>query len=170
MMHFDLFGAVKPLAATAALLLAASPAFAGTSSSNLGVNATVTSNCTVSTNSVEFGSIDTVTGGNVDATGGITVACTNGTPWTAAASAGAGTGATAASRKMVSGSNLLDYTLFTDSSRTSVWGDGSGTTATIGNTGTGTAQTVTIYGRVTAGQTSAPAGSYADTVSVTVTY
>ena len=47
---------------------------------------------------------------------------------------------------------------------------GTGSTATIGDTGTGSAQAVTIYGRVGSGQTSAPAGSYADTVSVTVTY
>ena len=71
---------------------------------------------------------------------------------------------------MTSGPNSLDYNLYTDSNRTTVWGDGLSSTATIAGTGSGINQTATIYGRITAGQTSAPAGSYADTVSVTLTY
>ena len=72
---------------------------------------------------------------------------------------------------MASGANLLNYVLYTDSNQTNVWGDGvGGTTATITGTGTGEAQTQTIYGSIPAGQTGAPAGSYADTVAVTVTY
>ena len=71
---------------------------------------------------------------------------------------------------MTSGSNLLSYNLYTDSARTSVWGDGTGSTNTIGGTGTGGSQAVTVYGRVSLGQTGVPAGSYADTVAVTITY
>jgi spore coat protein U-like protein len=114
--------------------------------------------------------VSTLSGSNVDAAGGITVSCTNGTAWTASASAGTGTGATLASRKLVSGANLLNYALFTDSERSLLWGDGTASTATITGTGTGAGQVRAIYGRVAAGQTSAPAGSYADTVAVTITY
>ena len=70
---------------------------------------------------------------------------------------------------MTSGANLLNYALYTDSGRTTLWGDGV-TGSTIDDTGTGTAQSNTIYGEVLAAQASAPAGSYADTVVVTVTY
>lgn len=154
----------------AALLLFAAPASAGTASSSISVNATVTANCTVSTSPLNFGSVDTLSASPVDGSGAITVTCTNGTGWTAAANVGTGTGATFASRRMSQGVNLLSYSLYTDAGRTSVWGDGSGTTFTVGNTGTGSAQPVTIYGRIPGSQGSVPAGAYADTVSVTVTY
>ena len=148
----------------------AAPAFASTASSTLNVDATVTANCTVSTSAISFGNVNPISGSNVDASGGITVTCTNGTAWTAAAGVGSGTGASFASRKMSSGGNSLAYNIYTDSGRTSVWGDGTGSTATLGNTGSGAAQSVTVYGRVGSGQTAVPPGSYADTVAVTVTY
>lgn len=161
----------------AALVIIAACAFgapgaahAGTTTSSLSVSATVTANCTVSTSPVAFGSVDVLSGSNVDATGGVTATCTNGTAWSAAAGAGSGTGATLTSRKMSFGSNLLNYSLYTDSGRTTVWGDGSGTTATVSNTGTGGGQNFTVYGRIASGQSSVPAGGYSDTVVVTITY
>jgi spore coat protein U-like protein len=164
---------ISPLLSAAAVtaLVASSPAAAGTASSNLDVSATVTSNCVLSTSAVAFGNVDVTDGADHDATGGVSVTCTSGTAWSASADAGAGTGASLATRKMANGANLLDYALYTDSGRTTVWGDGAGgTTALISDTGTGSAQSKIIYGRVPSGQTSLPAGSYADTVAVTVTY
>ena len=146
-----------------ASLLAAAPAAAETTSSTLDVEATVTANCTVSTSMIDFGDI-------TDASGGITVTCTSGTGWTATAGVGSGSGATFASRRMTAGSDLLTYNLYTNAARTTVWGDGSGSTGTLGGTGTGGVQNVTVYGRVGSGQTSVPPGDYEDTVSVTVTY
>ena len=151
-------------------VLAATPASAATTSTTLNVSATVTANCTVSSSAVAFGNVNPLSGSDVDASGGITVTCTNGTAWVASAGLGAGTGATFASRKMTAGANLLNYSLYTDAGRTSVWGDGTGSTATFSNTGSGLAQAVTVYGRVPSGQSTVPPGSYADTVSVTVTY
>jgi spore coat protein U-like protein len=69
-----------------------------------------------------------------------------------------------------SGGSTLNYNLFTTGAHAVVWGDGTSSTATLGNTGNGAAQTLTIYGRIPAGQTTVPAGSYADTVAVTITY
>ena len=162
-------GALLAAAATTCLGFSA-PAYAQPATSSLSVSATVTSNCTVSTSPLDFGDVNTLSGSNVDGTGGITVTCTNGTDWEAAAGVGSGSGATLLSRRMTFGSNLLSYSLYTDATRTSVWGDGTGTTSLITNTGTGGAQNVTIYGRIGSGQSSAPAGGYADTVSVTITY
>jgi spore coat protein U-like protein len=162
---------VALFAGTAAVsALVASPASAGTANSSIAVNATVTANCTVSSSSVEFGDVDTTSGANVDKEGGLSIACTNGTTWAASAGLGNGTGATFAIRKMTVGSNRLNYTLYTDSARGTVWGDGTGSTAKITGTGTGGTQSVVVYGRVFSGQTSVPAGSYGDLVSVTVTY
>lgn len=158
-------------AATLGAAFAAAPAFAADAGSSLQVNASVTANCTVSTSAVAFGDVDVTSGQAVQGTGSVTVTCTNGTAWTAAADAGAGSGADLASRKMANGADLLNYSLFTDSARTQLWGDGvEGATATFSDTGTGTAQTKTVYGLIPAGQTGVPAGEYADTVQVTVSY
>ena len=152
------------------IALAATPASSATTSTTLNVSATVTANCTVSSSALAFGAVNPLSGSDVDASGGITVTCTNGTGWTAAAGVGAGSGASFASRRMTAGANLLSYNLYTDAARTSVWGDGTGSTAQFSNTGSGVAQAVTVYGRVPSGQVTVPPGSYADTVSVTVTY
>ena len=150
--------------------LAATPALAQTAGSSLEVSATVTANCTVTTSAINFGAVNTLSAANVDGTGGVTVTCTNGTAWSASAGAGSGSGATLANRRMTSGANLLNYNLYTSSARSTVWGDGTSSSAAIGNVGSGVAQNFTVYGRIAAGQTSVPAGAYADTVSVTVTY
>ena len=165
---------MKRLAGAAALCGMASvaaPSNAATATANLGVSATVTSNCALTTTNIAFGNIDVTANTNTDTTGGISVTCTSGTAWDASADAGAGTGATLATRVMLNGTNTLNYALYTDSARSTVWGDGAGgSTALISDTGTGTAQAKTIYARVPSGQTGVPAGAYADTVGVTVTY
>lgn len=159
------------LAGVAVLAIAAQPAYAATSTSNLSVDATVTANCDVTTAAVSFGDVNVLSGANVDGTGDVSVTCTSGTAWAASAGLGSGTGASLDSRKMMSGSDLLSYSLYTDSARSSVWGDGvGGTSSMFSGTGSGSAQANVIYARVPSGQISAPAGSYADTVVVTVTY
>jgi len=150
----------------------AAPALAQSSpqQSNLTVSATVTANCSLSTSPVEFGDINTISGSSIDAAGGITVTCTGGTAWTASAGAGSGSGATLLSRRMTSGSNTLNYMLYTNSGRTTIWGDGTGTTGRITGTGSGSSQAITVYGRIPSGQGSVPAGIYGDTVQVTLSY
>lgn len=173
-MMFNSVPRILPLAtfsAAAGAALAASPADAAETTSNLSVTATVTGNCSVDTTPVAFGNVDVTAGSNVDATGTLSVTCTSGTAWTATADEGTGSSATFANRQMANGTNLLNYGLYTNSTRTMVWGDGLlGATTAFSGTGSGAAQTNTIYGRVPLGQTSVPAGSYADTVTVTVTY
>ena len=157
------------LTGAAVASLAAMPASADVGNANLGVSATVSGMCNVTTSPVAFGEVDVTSGSNDDASGGISVVCTNGTAWAAAADEGAGASATIASRKMTSGSDSLNYSLYINDLRTSVWGDGT-TGATIDDIGSGSAQAHTVYGRVPSGQTSVPEGVYADTVAVTLTY
>lgn len=157
-------------AGTALLGAVPTAAIAGTASSTMSVTATVTANCTVSTSALAFGNVDTTSGSNVDSTGGLSITCTNGTAWAASAGVGSGSGASYANRRMTQGANLLNYNIYTSAARTTVWGNGTSGTATIGGTGSGAVQSVTVYGRVASGQTSVPAGAYADTVAVTVTY
>ncbi|HEV2865250.1 MAG TPA: spore coat U domain-containing protein [Allosphingosinicella sp.] len=158
------------LLAACAVALAPSAASAAVANSTLSVDATVTANCTVSAGSVSFGSVNPISGSNADATGSFSVTCTNGTSWSAAAGVGSGSGASFTARRMTSGANTLNYNLYTSSGYGTVWGDGTSSTAAITGTGTGSAQSTSVYGRIGSGQTSVPPGSYADTVSVTVTY
>lgn len=153
---------ILALSGAAFAAIAAQPALAA-DTAELAVSADVSSVCNVTTSPVAFGSIDVTTAGNSDATGGFSVVCTSGTAWTAAADAGNGTGASTAARKMMSGANLLNYALYTDAGRTANFVSATGT-------GSGSAQANTIYGRVPGGQATAPAGSYADSVTVGLTY
>jgi len=137
------------------------------------VTATVASSCVVGASSLSFGSITSaaIQAGNIDATGTVTVNCTTGTPYTVGLGVGAGSGATFASRKMTSGApiTLLNYTIYTQTGRTTVWGDGTATSVTVPGTGSGAVQSIDAYGRILSGQT-VPALTYNDTVSVTITY
>ena len=158
------------VAAAAGSVAIGSTAFAQTATSAVAVDAAVTANCVVSTTPVSFGNVDVTSGAAVLGTGGVSVTCTNGTAWSAAADAGQAVGATPATRQMTDGTNLLSFSLYSDTGRTTVWGDGTAASAPIAATGTGTAQDQVIYARVPAGQSALPAGNYADSVVVTVTY
>ena len=69
---------------------------------------------------------------------------------------------------MTSGGATINYSLYTDAGRTTVWGNTVGTDA-VSATGNGASQSYTVYGRVPAQTTPAPA-TYTDTITVTVTY
>jgi spore coat protein U-like protein len=132
-------------AAAAILLCTALPstAHAGTASDNLAVSATVIASCNVGTNPLAFGNYNPVSATALDAATTISVTCTSGTSYEVSMSAGAGAGATVGSRKMSASGNLLNYSIYRDSNRSNV--------------------------RIPA-QQATPAGSYTDTVVVTVTY
>lgn len=162
----------KPLALLLALLLPAM-ASAGTASNSFQVTATVTSACTVSGTTLNFGaSIDPLaTATPLDATSTLSVVCTNTTPYTVALNAGSNAGGASnfGARTMKSGSHTLGYQLYLDAGRSSVWGDGTASSSTSASTGTGSTQTMTIYGRLPSLANVIP-GSYTDTVTVTVSY
>lgn len=129
--------------------------------------ATVASNCLISAASLAFGSAGLLSS-NLDATNSVTVTCTNTTPYNISLSAGSGSGATVATRKMTSAGHTVAYSLYRDAGHANVWGNTVGSD-TVASTGTGSAQTFTIYGRVRPQTTPAP-GTYSDTIVVTVTY
>ena len=134
----------------------------------MAVQMTITATCIVnSASTLDFGS-QGVLSANVDQTSTIQVTCTNTTPYNIGLNAGTGTGATVATRKMTSGANTVNYTLYSNSGRTTVWGN-TVSTDTVAGTGNGSTQSYTVYGRVPA-QTSPVPGTYADTITVTVTY
>lgn len=161
--------------AAALAILASGMAFAGTSTSNMSVSATVSNNCTISAGALAFGSYDPIVTNAttaLDQTATLTVTCTQGASATVTLGQGANadTGSTddAPLRRLNTGSEYLSYALYSDSARTTVFGNTAGTGAAY--TGTGSSGTITVYGRITAGQTSANAGSYSDTVVATITF
>lgn len=160
------------LAAGGAAVLLGAPtgALADSKQTTMGVSATVSANCTISAGTVDFNAINPQSATAHTATGTVTVTCTNGAAWSIGADAGGGTSATLTNRRMMSGANAINYSLFTDSGYVNVWGSGAGGTVQLTGTGTGSAQALTIYGRVPAGQTTIRAGTYGDTINVTVTY
>jgi spore coat protein U-like protein len=62
----------------------------------------------------------------------------------------------------------IQYELYRDSARSQRWGNTPGTDSSD-DTGSGSAQTATVYGRVPA-QAVTAAGTYSDTVTVTLTF
>ena len=158
------------VAACAAFVLIASGgiAYAATATTTMAVQLTITATCTInSASTLNFGT-QGVLSTNVDQTSTIQVTCTNTTPYNVGLDAGTGSGATVATRKMTSGANTVNYTLYSNSGRTTVWGNTVGTD-TVGATGNGSAQSYTVYGRVPTQAAPAP-GTYTDTITVTVTY
>ncbi len=150
------------------LLGAIWPAHGQTSTATFTVTATVLPTCTVVGGvPLAFGVV--TPGTQRDGSVTVSATCTLGTPYTLALDAGTGSGATVASRRMTSGSDTLQYTLYQDAGRTTLWGDGTGGTSVRSSTGTGLTQSFTVYGRVPSNAT-APVGSYTDTITVTATY
>jgi spore coat protein U-like protein len=131
------------------------------------VTATVITTCNIGATTHSFGSSGVLVN-NVDATSTLTATCTSTTPYNVGLNAGTGAGATVATRKMTSGGNTINYSLYTDSARTTVWGNTVGTD-TVAGTGSGLGQDLTVFGRVPAQTTPAPA-TYSDTIITTVTY
>ena len=86
----------------------------------------------------------------VDATSTITVNCTKNTAYQVGLNAGATSGATIAQRLMANGANTMLYNLYTNTTRTNVWGNTSGTWAT--GTGVGLATAQPIHSLWTGGQ------------------
>jgi len=129
------------------------------------VTATGVKDCTVSATNLAFGNY---TGALNTSTSTVSVTCTDGTTYTVGLSAGLATGATVTSRSMQNGSALLNYGLYSNSTHTTNWGNTSATNWVSG-TGNGAAQPLTVYGQIPAAQY-VTAGSYTDTITVSVTY
>ncbi|PPE74469.1 spore coat protein U [Solimonas fluminis] len=150
----------------------AAPAVAATVTGNFQAQITIQNTCALTTapTNLNFGPQGVLVA-NVDTTSTIKVTCTTGADFDLGLDAGANESAAnnVNTRRMTDGSShYVSYNMYSDSGRNTVWGEAVDTN-TVGSTGTGTEQSFTVYGRVPA-QTTPPAGSYADTVVVTVTY
>jgi spore coat protein U-like protein len=154
--------------ALAVLALAGPAAEAAVATGTFTSTITVQASCQVaSTNTLDFGTQNLLSA-NVDVQANFTVQCTNTTPYNIGLNAGSTAGGTVATRLMTSGAATIAYTMYSDAARTVNWGN-TLVTDTVSGTGNGSAQVLTVYGRVPAQATPAPA-SYNDTVTVTINY
>jgi spore coat protein U-like protein len=127
--------------------------------------------CTITVSSgVSFGTYNIFGGTPLDSTGQLSWRCSFFTFPTVRITLTKGGSTTYNPRRMRSGSETLNYNLFTDSARTVVWGDGTEGTAAYSRQYPGWGLiTVSVYGRVPAAQDAA-VGNYTDTVTVVVNF
>lgn len=132
--------------------------------------------CGVSATAVGFGSYDTLSPLHDDATGTITVTCSNTLSLLVSYDIllSNGSASSYSPRRMASGSHQLDYNLYTNLTRSTIWGDGTGGSSKLSDgyllgVLVPVTRNYTIYGRIPARQNVA-AGSYVDTITVTVNY
>jgi spore coat protein U-like protein len=138
--------------------------------------------CTFSITNVNFGTIDLTTNTIIDATASLSANCSGGLPLVSVRicpNINAGSGGVASSgdpRHALNGATALNYNLFQDSARTTVWGSylwsSSPTPPTIdlalNGSGSGSL-TATIYARIYATQQTLAPGTYTSIFSGTQT-
>lgn len=156
---------------TAGLLLAAPLSMAAEVSTPFQVSANVVRNCAIAATDLAFGAYAGVAGSPmVLGTSTITVTCNVGDTYTIRLSNGANAlgGGPSAQRRMASVAApvaYLNYALFRNAARTQTWRDTGN--QWIGGTGTGAAQSYTVFGELPGSQV-VPMGPYVDTVTATV--
>ena len=155
-----------PLAAVAAAAVAtfATPAAAGTDTDQLTITATVLSGCSLSGGSLSFGQYVLGQSADLDAVGQVNYTnCVGDLKF----ELDGGTAASVTNRQMATGAARLRYQLYRNSTRSAVWGTGTDAHAVrllIPQNGK-----VDVYGRIPGGQAVA-AGTYTDTVNITLTF
>jgi spore coat protein U-like protein len=129
--------------------------------------------CTISAVGVAFGAYNPQSAANDDATGTVTLACPTAVtaPVVELSTGGSGT---YSPRRMTNGAFNINYNLYTTAARTVVWGNGTGGTVKLtlsGGTVSGGTRNFSrsIFGRAPGSQ-NVGAGSYLDTIVLTVTF
>ena len=128
-------------------------------------------NCTISTVGVAFGFYNVFNSTVLTSTGSVTICCTGvgaGTdPVTVSLSKG--NASSFQSRQMLRGIEPLSYSLFLDAGGSQIWGDGTAGTHQFASVSNNQPVTLTIFGRVPAGQ-DVSVGSYSDTIVATIDF
>lgn len=164
---------LRLLGAGAVLALGSGPiaAEAATTTTTFLVTANVSVTCSFTASDLDFGTYDTLAATALDATSTIQVTCTNGGTYAIGLNQGLH-GGSVTTRKMQNNTSptvFLNYHLYADSARTINWGNTVGTD-TVGGTGSGTLQNISVFGKIPAAQTSATSGGYSDTITATLTF
>lgn len=132
--------------------------------------------CTAAASSTSFGSYNTLSLVPLDSSGNVQVTCNGliGLFVSYTISLSTGLSANYAARYMSNGANQLTYNLYTNAAHVTIWGDGTGGSSQVSD---GyliqllfpVQRNYPVYGRIPASQ-NLPAGTYTDTIVVTVNY
>jgi spore coat protein U-like protein len=169
--------ALTALSACAALAVGVSalslPASASTNkTATFLVSLTVQSDCSISAADLSFGSANSSLATTaITQSSNLTVTCSTGTGYTLSLDKGSTTGSSVTGRLLAgTGGNTqtVQYQLYSDALRTTIWGDATGG-STVTRTGTGSAETIPVYGTVPA-QTIPLADNYSSTETATITF
>ena len=130
--------------------------------------------CSVASTPVSFSNYDVFSAAPAYSTGTVSVSCNNpnnqAMPVTIAINGGGSGTFNPRQMRAAIGTDSLNYYLFTSAARTVIWGDGTGGTSTATNTVSKSAPwNASIYGSLPQRQ-NVTAGSYSDTLVVTVTW
>jgi spore coat protein U-like protein len=131
-------------------------------------SATVVNNCLISATNVNFGTAG-VLSSSLAAAGSISALCTNGDAFRISLNGGASGNVAARALQLQGGGGAVNYQLYSDSAHSIPWGDGTVGTSMVTGTGSGNAQSISVYGQVPAQATPAP-GSYSDTITATIVF
>ena len=153
----------------------ASQAMAETATATFQVKMTIVKSCSVATSAasdINLGLSVQPTATNQTGNGAISVTCSKTTPYKLGLRPSTngtdnGTGAMASTTNPTGNTDKVPYTLYSNPGLTTVWGNTIDTN-TVPGTGSGSAQSHTVYARNT--NANFTPDSYADTVTVTVTY
>ena len=158
------------------------PAYAtDAASKNMDVSVDITETCSMSNTDLNFGGYDAF-GANATrdllTTATITTTCTSGTNGVISMSGGSHVLFCTSSkchRQMANQdeTSFLRYNIYTNESLSwgSVWSDNtSATNEVVQVIGSGVSQNTTVYGEITKNQRNAAAGSYTDTITITLNY
>lgn len=129
------------------------------------------SSCSIASSSITFSPYNPVTKAAVDIVGTVSVTCTgSGNDTVVVDLSGGNSGSCTTPRQMRQGSAPLNYQLYTNSARTSVWCTGGAALSVPISFGGGSPRTfsVSFYGRVIANQTPLASGAYSDSLTITV--
>lgn len=160
---------ISVIAAVMAAAGFASPALAATDSDTMQVTATVVNNCTINAAPMAFGTLATLGSSNIDTSATVSLACTPNAVYDVAMDLGLqGVGGQRYLVNSTDSGQTIPYGVYTNASRTNAWGSGVG--QTVVGTATGGTATLVAYGRIPASASAVTAGSYADTVTITVTF
>ncbi len=172
---------ISKLAIALALCAGSFAASAQTATTNMAVSATIAGSCTLLANPLAFSVYDPAAVADLDASSTIVLTCTTGTGSALALGQGlyaSGTGLATQRRLRAGAANNLNYSIFQPASitpnaacaHTDAWGTGTvvGQALAVGAAASGTSRTYNVCGRIPALQAQ-PAGTYLDTVVVTVT-
>lgn len=133
----------------------------------LGWPASASADCTITATSVVFGSYNVFNATPRDSTGTVSVRCIPTASVTVTLSRGSSS--TYTTRTLRSGTFVLNYNLYQNAARTTIFGDGTGGTGRFSGSVGLTTRNITVYGRIPAGQ-DARVGSYTDTIIATITF